>query len=222
MNKLILTTLIGIAMGTASAQAIVYYANTDLTTAPAGTTFTAVGGDLGTKSQAGFTILGVTGGASGNEIDIGESLTISFETAQIFSSLTLGLLFDGPEYLDYNEIAAVDVNGGISVYNLTANGTTSASWTGSGSVAALGSAVDGGWGGWEISNPFGNTSITSLKLYPLSSLPAPDGTEPTRTNESDFGLHAFSTTAVPDDGITLILLGLGLSGLAVGRRFLKA
>ncbi|MEZ5276866.1 MAG: hypothetical protein R3F07_10850 [Opitutaceae bacterium] len=214
MKRIIITTLFAIALGAGSAPAIVYYANTDLTTPPSGATFTAVGGSLGTKSQAGFTILGVTGGPSGNEIDIGQSLLIDFTAAQRFDSLSLGLLFDGPEYNDNMEIAAALTDGSATVFTLKATGTTSATWTGfaGATVTNIGSAVNGEGGAWRIDNPFGALGVTQLRLYPLSSAPT--------QNESDFGLHAFRTTAVPEAGSTLTLLGLAMLGMvAAARRF---
>jgi len=41
-------------------------------------------------------------------------------------------------------------------------------------------------------------------------------------NDSWVGNLSAKSTYVPDGGITLVLLGLGLSGLAIGRRFMKA
>ena len=57
------------------------------------------------KTQAGLTGVGIAGGRTGGEIDIGETITGSFSKGVSVSAITLGLLFDGPEYKDVNEVA---------------------------------------------------------------------------------------------------------------------
>lgn len=216
MKKLIITLLTSLALGAGSAQAILYNANNDGISAPAGATFTPSGGSLVVKSQAGFDFLGVTGGPAGGEIDLGESIRIDFDSTQNFDSLSLGLLFDGPEYGDRQEIAAALTDGSVAAFTLTATGTTTATWSFAGAtVTNLAPATLGAGGAWRIDNPFGSLGVNSLTLYPVSSNP--------NGNESDFGLHAFQTSAVPDAGSTVAFLGLGVLGLAwLNRRFMKA
>lgn len=62
------------------------------------------------KSQDGITGVGIAGGRTAGEIDIGETLTGSFSKEVIVSSLNLALLFDGPEYNDVKEVAKMLVS----------------------------------------------------------------------------------------------------------------
>jgi hypothetical protein len=95
-----------------------------------------------------------------------------------------------------------------TVYTLTIDTVSTATWTGfaGATVTNISPAALGSGGVWMIENPFGNAVVGQLDLYPLAS-----GGQ----NESDFGLVSFH---VPDNGATLALLGLGLSGLAFFRR----
>jgi len=216
MKTLLKTILLACLLTLAHRQAtaLSYNAGTDGLLAPAGTAFISSGGGLQLKTVAGWTGLGVAGGASGGEIDIGQKLSVSFSGSKILSDLTIGFLFDGPEFNDLKEIAAIKING-TTEYKLTAIGLTSATWTGLGSVSNLSPADSTGAGVWSILNPFGSMAITSLELYPLSSNPT--------GNESDFSLVSFKTTStsVPDGGATLGMLGIAMTGLALVRRTVK-
>lgn len=211
--------LLGATLATTSAFAISYDAATNGTTAPAGVTFTGYTGAtekaLGTKTSAdGYTSLGVTGGSAGNEIDIGQSLAITFSVPQIVTEITLGLLFNGGEYRDYNEIAVFKLWDG-SLLKLTAEGNTTASWTGSGSVTNVAPAVYNKGGVWTIANPFGTSAILGFTLFPENNPAAPKGTNP-----SDFGLVGFesSVVRVPDVASTVALAGVALMGLGLAAR----
>jgi hypothetical protein len=193
-------------------KALSYSAAANGLSFPAGATFTPTGGSFSFKTVAGFTGLGVSSLTAG-EIDIGESISITFTGQQVFNQLTLGFLFDGPEFGDLKEIAAVRING-TTEYKLTAMGATSASWTGSGSVLNMSPATDAGAGVWSITNPFGDTAIKKLELYPLSSNPG--------GNESDFSLISLNTRNVPEGGSTLGLFGLALSALAIYQKRAKS
>src|SRR5690606_28940296 len=61
------------------------------------------------KSQAGYTGVGVAGGRTNGEIDLNEAIIGNFSSQMLFDSFTLGLLFDGPEYGDVNEVARVSI-----------------------------------------------------------------------------------------------------------------
>jgi hypothetical protein len=201
------------------ASAISYEAGSDGLTAPAGVSFTATGGNLALKTVAGVVGLGVSGGASGGEIDLGQSLTVSFTSApQYVGALTLAFLYNGPEFGDRREIAAVNVGG--TEYRLQAITATTATWTGFGgdsSVVNLRPASLGSAAVWRIQNPFGDMMVSSFDLYPLSSNP--------QGNESDFSLQAFRTKdgprGVPDAGSTIALLGLTVGGLVGAKRRLR-
>ena len=209
MRNLLPIILGVLSVGTA-AYGISYDTKIDGTTPPAGATFTSFGGALGIKTQAGFYVLGVQNGASGNEIDIGEWLQIDLSAPAHWKTLTLGLLFDGTEYGDNKEIAVALTDGNLN-YTLTATGWNTAEWSGPGSVTCLSQADENNAAVWQISNPFGDVNVTTVRLYPASSNPG--------GNESDFGLVAFST---PEGGSSLALLAGAFAMMgAVGRKFRK-
>jgi hypothetical protein len=207
-SKLLLIALGLTAASALFAGTINYDASIDGTTAPGGVTFSATGGSLvaATKNDD-VTFLGVDGGPSGTEIDIGQSILLAFDSPATFSSLTFVLLFNGPEYGDHNEIAASLTNG-LNLYELRVSDENTGEWFKDGvlqtNVTGIGT-YDNGRGEFTISNPFGATGVTSLEIYPLSSNP--------NGNESDFGLARFSAS-VPDGGSTAVALGLALLGMA--------
>ena len=203
-----------LAVSMINSQAITYNAAINGTSAPSGVTFTAIGGSLGLKTQGPTTILGVTGGASGNEISPGQALKITFDAPEKITSLSLGLLYNGPEYQDFNEIAGILVNGSVSVpFTLTAVGETIALWTGSGTVTNISPAVKGLGGEWEITNPFGSLLITELYLFPIANLPGQIGGSPT-----EFGLSGFQT---PDSGSMAMMMGVSLLGVVLATRVIR-
>jgi len=180
--------------------------------APAGTTFSATGGALVVDTKNSLTFLGVTGGGAGTEISPFQSVEVTFDKPAIFKSLTLGLLFNGPEYGDNNEIAASLTNGS-DLFELRLVGEDAAKWYLNGAylfdVPGVGTQ-NGGFGLFKINNPFGGIGVNTLSLYPY----------PYGAGNVDFGLVAFST--VPDAGTTVALLGTALLGLAAMARRRRA
>lgn len=215
--KYTLKTIVAVTtLGTASiASAVTYDAETN-GTAFNGGSLSADGGSLQVTSISPFgSYLGVVGGGAGPEIGLDEKITISFDKPMIFDYLTLGLLFDGPEYGDPFEIAgalATNWENDTELFTLTVTSATNATWDGfAGTVTNISPADLGTAGIWRIDNPFGRAAVTSVSLQPLtSSLGSGVGDQ-----DSDFGLVAFG---VPDNGATLALLGLALSSLAFFRR----
>jgi hypothetical protein len=175
------------------------------------------------KTQDGMTGVGISGGRTAGEIDIDEKLTGTFSKEVIFSTLTIGLLFDGPEYNDVKEVAKFLVNfadGGSDTFYLTATGKHTASWTGEGSVLSLGSgAVDGGTGAWQLSNPFGFRSVDSI-VFSASPGVAKHSCH-NCTNQSDFTFVSATVIPVPEAQTSAMLFtGLILMGaLSLRRRF---
>ena len=183
-----------------------------------GATFASVPGNFELKSQDGVTGVGVSGATAG-EIDRGEMISGTFSQGIQISGIRLGLLFDGPEYNDVNEVAQITAYwaaGGSQSFTLTATGATTAVWTGLGSVSSFGSgAVNGGTGAWDLINPFGTQLVSKISFAALTGVPSSTCTG--CNNQSDYTL--VSVTAVPEpETYAMLLAGLGLMGTIVRRR----
>ena len=178
------------------------------------------------KTQSGYTGVGISGGRTGDEIDVGETITGTFTKAVSLTSFSLSVLFDGPEYGDWNEIAQVTAHlsgGGSLVGTLRATGAATATWLVGGVsfpgsfVSSLGSgAINGGSGAWDVSNPFGNVSISSLDFTAINSDVCGSGS---CNNQSDYALRSIEVAAPVPEPETYALLGAGLLAVAfVARR----
>ena len=180
---------------------------------------------LGVKEQNGYTGVGVQGATDG-EIDIGESITLSFTTAKPIASFTLGLLFNGPEYSDVYEIAKITVNGTSQIYTLTTGATENVATWFDGTTSTLvnyisGAGTQGGAGGViTVWNPFGNLAVSSIKFEAL--LGASGGLCGSSgpgvcTNQSDYNI--VNVTPVPEpETYALMLAGLAAVAFVARRR----
>lgn len=183
-----------------------------------GATMTSVGGSFTKTTTTGVnpsTVIGVSGGAVSNQVDIsGERISLSFgATPAVVSEITLGLLFlNGVSGNAANEAAQLQTNGGsacasgaIGFCILSAAGV----WRGSSLLVQTLSPPTAGNGGiFKITNPFGSELITSIQFLPWSITG-------TGAANSDFGLVSvtYTTTLIPEPG-TLSLVSLGMLGLA--------
>ncbi|MCB5190053.1 PEP-CTERM sorting domain-containing protein [Methylobacillus arboreus] len=144
------------------------------------------------------------------EIDKHEWIIAKFDESLVISNLTLGLLFNGPEYGDNKEQASITVtyfDNSTSTFKLIATGNDTASWTGFGSVTNLSPAIQDLGGVWSLDNPFGDTAVKSFSLTSLK-------------DKSDFTLY--SVSAVPEpESYAMLALGLGLLGFANRRKSRK-
>jgi len=185
-----------------------------------GVSFAAGGGNFDTKFVNGWGGLGVTGGASGSEIDVGQSITMSF-AAQVIADFSVALLYNGPEFGDYREMAQVAVYNGATLlgkYALTvgADGSSpGAGWTGFGAVSNLSAPTSSGGAAWLVSgNPFGNVAATKLVFTALTSNLCQ--TAGSCNNQSDYVVSAVHAVPEPE---TYALLAAGLGAVAfVARR----
>lgn len=192
-----------------------------------GITFTASAGGLlnttnilGTNDGVGVDRTSVSDNA--NEIEIGETITLSTIPALAFASFKVGLLFDGPEFGDYQEIATftgTNLTGAESIYRLTATYTSAAgvtaTWSGPGTVVNLSPAVQpGGAAVWQVNNPFGDQVFSSLVLGAEPGLCAPGLT---CTSQSDYALMQVALVPEPSE-YAMMLAGLAAVGFMVRRR----
>ncbi|MCB4812070.1 PEP-CTERM sorting domain-containing protein [Methylovorus menthalis] len=182
-------------------------------------TFTAVGGKFEKKTQDGYTGVGISG-KTGGEIDIGERIDVSFTKNIIITNITLGLLFDGPEYGDVNEtakITATFMDGTKADYFLTATGLKTAVWSGtSGTVSNISEASYGEGALWAIANPFGNKQVSGLSFTAVTGLCGSGKCN----NQSDYVLHCISAVPEPET-YAMMMAGIAAVGFSARRKAKK-
>ncbi|MFZ2651077.1 MAG: PEP-CTERM sorting domain-containing protein [Burkholderiaceae bacterium] len=189
-----------------------------------GVSFVAAGG-TGTFSRGasigGYTGFGVSGGIMQNEIDIGETITVSLGSLHTIRSFDVAFLFNGPEFGDVNERVTVtafnSVNSTSQTATLTATGDNSAFWTfNSQTIVSLSLAADGSAGAWRVSDPFGSFQYDSLVFGAASGVCRTT----TGCSGSDYALMA--VTVAPEPQVfALMLAGLGAVGFLARRRRLQ-
>lgn len=160
------------------------------------------------------TALGVSGGAAGCEIDLGESLTLSFSQAVHVSNLNLAFLYSGPEFDDHQEmglLTATLADHSTVQAAIMAIGPTTAVVT-DGDVTNVQPAMYYSAGSWSWDNPFLDAPVTSIKF---ETGPYQEGVG----SQSDYALYSVSAAAVPEPGaMTLALAGIGAIGFLARRR----
>lgn len=184
-----------------------------------GLNWTSSPGNFNKKTVAGFTGVGITGGATNDEIDVGEIMIATTATAPIaVRSFTLGVLFDGPEFNDVQEVAQVTITSlslGTLSYTLTnvyqpiPPGPDLAVWSGLGTLVNLSPSTENGAAVWKVSNPFG--SLNDIVRIQFTALAGTCGTGPC-TNQSDFTLNQMEYDQVPE-APTAMFIAIGLAAL---------
>ncbi len=156
-----------------------------------GATLTANGGTgFVFKSLNGASGLGVGGGTSGNEIDIGQSILLTFPAPQSVAAIQVLFLFNGAEFNDKAEVAQVTTDQGT--YTLAVRNSAddaAADWSGPGTVSKCGATISTSTGCFLITNPF-PSPVASLRFAPLAGNAPFAGLG---NNDSDFAIGLIDT-----------------------------
>ena len=120
-----------------------------------GATITATGGPITKKVDKGETGFGVNNGASGAEIDVGQSLRVDFDQERSILGIKVLFLYNGPEFSDRAEKAQVTADG--VAYTLSVRNDAddaAADWSGPGTVSKCGATTSAGAGCFIVTDPF--------------------------------------------------------------------
>lgn len=199
-----------------------------------GFTLTASGGPLQGKIVNNVTGVGITNGPNDpvpGEVNTGEELNLILPgTGGVLESLGLSFLYRPGVFSDkvYEVAAAVSDTNLTGTLRITSPTTALWNVAGLGIVDQIVNAVSGSnpnGGGWyNITNPFGNSSLSSLVLKPLPGSTTANPYNPTNEwldsfENSDFSLVSaeVKSSSVPEPAT---IAGLALVGglLAASRR----
>jgi hypothetical protein len=136
-------------------------------------------------------------------------LRIEFEHPSLIQNLEVGLLFDGPEYADWEEAARFDVSfaGAAAPQRFTLHtsfvdaGLASCSWDGSATPWVSSGAWSGGPGLWFNADPFAGRAITRFDLHATHVSGADDDPLAPKTTRSDYVFRSLVALASPDAAI---------------------
>ena len=177
-------------------------------------------------SHGGSSGLGVTGGPTNTEIDIFETITMSWSYFAAVEDFTLALLYNGPEFGDVREVAQVSASfdkgdntigtivGTLTVAPLEDDVAIWSIFSGDSPAVNQSFAIEAGGGAWLVTNPFGNLSVNRLVFTALLNPTCGSGS---CYNQSDYVLS--SVNVVPEPGTySLLLAGLAAVGFIARRR----
>jgi hypothetical protein len=112
-------------------------------------------GTLAQKDRNGASGFGVSGNPAGNEIGIGETLSVEIEHARKVATIQFLFLYNGSEFGSKAEKASVTADG--AAYTLSVRNDAddaSADWSGPGTVSKCGATTSQGTGCFVVTNPF--------------------------------------------------------------------
>ena len=157
-----------------------------------GVDITTSGGVLQKKDLNGASGFGVSGGASGPEIDIGQKLRVDFSESRHIVAIKVLFLFNGPEHSDRAEKARVIADGtDYTLAILDDVDDASATWSGPGTVSKCGAATLAGTGCFIITNPFAG-DVDRLDFTAVTGSTPYAGTG---TNDSDYSIGYIDVAA---------------------------
>lgn len=154
------------------------------------------GGVLQSKSLNGASGFGVSGGASGPEIDRNQTLRVDFDQARDIVAIRILFLFNGPEFSDRAEKAQIMADG--TAYTLSVNSNpdvADAVWSGPGTVTRTatpcGPTTAAGTGCFFITDPFPG-AVSRLDFTALAGGTPFAGAG---TNDSDYSIELIDVGA---------------------------
>jgi hypothetical protein len=154
-----------------------------------GASVTATGGVLRKKVSSGATGFGVSGGPSGDEIDIGQNLRVDYAQARSILAIKIVFLYNGPEFGDKAEKAQVSADG--VAYTLAVRNDADdagATWSGPGSVTKCGATTASGTGCFVVTDPFPGV-VSRLDFTAIAGAHAFPASGGAGTNESDYSIE---------------------------------
>ena len=157
-----------------------------------GADITTTGGTLQKKDLNDASGFGVSGGASGPEIDIGQTLRVDFDESRSIIAIEILFLFNGPEFSDRAEKARVIADG--TTYILATLNTADdavATWSGPGTVTKCGATTQASTGCFRVTDPFPG-AVSRLDFSAVT------GTAPfagAGTNDSDYSIGFIDVAA---------------------------
>lgn len=159
--------------------------------------------------------LGVSGG-TGGEIDVGQSITVTFDLPSIVHAFSLAFIYNGPEFDDPNEHGTATVYwdaGGSDVFDFIVTDENVITFSGAGGWANCGDTTATGSGCFSLfGNPFGDSLIASI-VFEAVDIPG-------FGDNSDYALSSLEFTPIPVPGALLLLL-TGVAGLGFASRSRK-
>ena len=157
-----------------------------------GADIATTGGNLQKKELNDASGFGISGGASGAEIDINQTLRVDFDESRSIVAINILFLFNGPEFSDRAEKVRVIADNTDYTLSILRNvDDASATWSGPGTVSKCGAATLAGTGCFTITNPFPD-AVTTLDFTAIPGGPPFAGLG---TNDSDYAIGFIDVAA---------------------------